>query len=426
MGRNISVNLGYGQPVPTSAAATPADRATLRQPPASGARQSTLRESNLALVTRTVLAAPVPLSRAGVAQQTAMTRSTVSRLVDDLVSGGVLSELDPPAVAGPGRPATPLVAGTGLAALGLQVNATYLAARVLDLRGRVVVERLELGDFVGCDPRATLARLARLSAEALDAVPDGVRLIGAGLALPGLVSTENAELLLAPNLGWSALRPSELLGHEATGGHTVRVDNEANLGARTVAEPSPGRPGEHSDFVYLSGEIGIGGAIVVDGELMTGGNGWAGEVGHVCVDPDGPPCPCGSAGCLEQYAGRRALFTAAGLPTDANATTLRHRVSVGDPRAVAAITAATRALAIALAGVVNVLDLHTIVLGGHLGQIADLLGIDLEAQLTGRSLSARWAPTTLHTIGDDPAPGATGAALQELSGVLRQPARWLS
>src|SRR3954467_2753835 len=88
----------------------------------ASARQSTLRESNLTLVGRTVYASPTPLSRADVAARTSLTRSTVSRLVDDLVAGGVLSELEQVHVTGRGRPATPLVPGTGLAALGLQVN----------------------------------------------------------------------------------------------------------------------------------------------------------------------------------------------------------------------------------------------------------------------------------------------------------------
>ncbi len=390
-----------------------------------GARQSSLRDANLALVTRTVCASQGPLSRAGVAVRTSMTRSTVSRLVDDLVAGGVLDELEPPAVAGPGRPATPLVPGIGLAALGLQVNATYLAARVIDLRGRVVVERIEYGDFVGCEPQPTLDRLAGLSRAALGTVPTGTRLAGAGLALPGIVSTGTGRLLLAPNLGWSDVRPADVVNGAATDGLPLRIDNEANLAARTVAEHAPGHPGSLTDFVYLSGEIGIGGAVVIDGELMTGRHGWAGEIGHVCVDPGGPPCPCGSTGCLEQFAGRRALFSAAGMPPDASPPELAARVAAGDPRAVDALAGAARALAVVLGGVVNVLDIPAVVLGGHLGQITELLRGDLEHQLSSRVLSSRWAAPTLHAADQDVAPGATGAALQELSAVVADPVGWL-
>ena len=389
-----------------------------------GARQSTLRESNLSLVARTVCASPAPLSRAAVAARTSMTRSTVSRLVDDLVAGGVLAELEPPTVTGPGRPAIPLVPGSGLVALGLQVNASYLAARLVDLRGRVVAEHVEYDDLVGCEPRSTLGRLGAMSTQVLRQA-QGARLVGAGLALPGIVSSGSGRLLLAPNLGWSDLEPAAFLDDEAVGGQPLRIGNEADLAARTVAQVAPGRPGRLADFVYLSGEIGIGGAAVVDGQVMSGRHGWAGEVGHVCVDPDGPPCRCGSTGCLEQYAGRQALLAAAGLAPEATPAELADRLRSGDSRAKSAVASAAWALGIALAGVVNVLDIPAIVLGGHLGQITELLRPDLEQQLRRRVLSARWVPLTIEPADGDPAPGATGAAQLELTAVLANPAKWV-
>lgn len=391
----------------------------------TSARQSTLRETNLALVVQTVFGSPTPLSRAGVAAATSMTRSTVSRLVDDLIAGGVLTELEQPAVIGPGRPAIPLSPGTGLAALGLQVNAGYLAARVLDLRGQVVSERLEDGDFVSSNPTATLSRLGRLASEVLGDVPDGVRLVGAGLALPGIVSAGSGHLLLAPNLGWSDVDPAQHLGPDVLGSLALRVGNEADLAARTVAETAPGRMGPLRDFIYLSGEIGIGGAAVLDGQVMTGRHGWAGEIGHVCVDPSGPQCRCGSTGCLERYAGRQALLEEAGLSTDAGPRELEEAFRAGEPAALRAVQRAARALGVALAGVVNVLDIPVIVLGGHLGQVGELLRPELERQLRARVLSAHWVEPSIETADGDPAPGATGAALLELSKVLREPARWL-
>jgi predicted NBD/HSP70 family sugar kinase len=390
----------------------------------AGARQSSLRTSNLALVARTVCASPEPISRAGVAARTSMTRSTASRLVDDLVDLGVLDELEPAGTTGPGRPATPLVAGAKLTALGLQVNAGFLAARVVDLRGRVVAERVEVGDFVGSEPEPTLTRLAVLTADVLNRMPTASHLVGAGLALPGIVSTGTGTLLLAPNLGWSDVQPGEILGRLSTQGHRLRIGNEADLASRTVAEVAPGRPGALSDFIYLSGEIGIGGAIVVDGRIWAGRHGWAGEIGHVSVDPEGPSCPCGSTGCLERYAGKYAILDAAGLPHTATPAVLADRAGKGDGRARDAVARAARALGIALAGVVNVLDIPAVVLGGHLGQVADLLRPDLERQLRARVLSARWVTPTIVAAPADAASGATGAAMLELSGVLDHPARW--
>ncbi|MGZ5404814.1 MAG: ROK family protein, partial [Nocardioides sp.] len=306
-----------------------------------------------------------------------MTRSTVSRLVDDLVAGGVLDELEPTTVTGPGRPATPLAAGAGLAALGLQVNAEFLAARVVDLRGRILAEGVDYDDFVGSDPEQALARLAQLGADVLDQVPAGTRLVGAGLALPGIVTVDGGRLLLAPNLGWFDLHPAPLLGSDSLSGLVPRIGNEADLAARTVAEPVPGRPSHLTDFIYLSGEIGIGGAAVLGGPVMTGRHGWAGEIGHASVDPDGPRCTCGSTGCLERYAGRHAILTAAGLPLNSTPQHLADAARSGDARAQQAVGRASWALGVVLAGVINVLDIPVVVLGGHLGQIADLLGPDL-------------------------------------------------
>jgi predicted NBD/HSP70 family sugar kinase len=394
-------------------------------PFSAGARQSTLRTANLGLVLRTVCAAPAPISRADLASTTGISRATASRLVDELVGGGLVDELERSTSPRRGRPSTPLAPGSAVAALGLQVDAGLLAARVLDLRGSVVAERIEDGDFVASDPAVVLPRLVALTTDLLEGLPRGVRLVGAGLALPGIVDAGAGVLLRAPNLGWTDLRPAGFLDGALPAALVPILGNEADLAARTVAEAAPGRPGMHRDFLYLSGQIGIGGAAVLGGAVVAGRSGWAGEVGHVCVDPAGPACRCGSTGCLEQYAGRQALFTAAGLPPDASAADLIARVHAGDGPAREALETAAWALGVALAGVVNVLDIPTVVLGGHLAELVDLLGPDLENRLAERVLSARWRRPTVHAAVDDRAPGATGAALRALDAVLDDPAAWL-
>jgi predicted NBD/HSP70 family sugar kinase len=391
----------------------------------SGARQSTLRTTNLGLVLRTVCAAPSPPSRADVAAATGMTRATAARLVDELLAGGLLDEDQREALPRRGRPATPLLPGARFAALGLQVDAGLVAARVLDLRGRIVAERVEQGDFRGSDPAATFGRLGMLTADLLTGLPPELCLVGAGLALPGVVDEAAGVLLRAPNLGWSDLDTHPLLASLLPEGLDVVLGNEADLAARTVAARAPGRPGPDRDFVYLSGQIGIGGAVVLDGRVVTGSSGWAGEIGHVCVDPEGPPCSCGSTGCLELSAGRYALLRAAGLPLDAPPGDLAQLARSGDPAARAALDSGAWALGVALAGVVNVVGIPTVVLGGHLAELADLLRPALEEHLARRVLSARWRQPRILSAQGAPAAGATGAALRALDGVLADPARRL-
>ena len=362
-------------------------------------RQASLRDRNLRLVLATVLAAEEPPSRAAVSATTGLTRSTVSRLADELVAGRLLDELEISRAAGRGRPGTPLTAGSDVAALGLQVNPGFLAARVVDLRGRVVAQELIAADHAGSDPRETFRRLGDLALAVRRAAPSALRLVGCGLAVPGLVAAQDGSVLSAPNLGWSDVPVRRLLPRRRLGGLDLQVSNEAALAARTVAEAAPGRPGRHSDFFYVSSEVGIGGAAVVDGRVFGGRHGWAGEVGHLTVDAEGPYCPCGSRGCLEQYAGERAMS--------------------------ANVERAGWALGVALADVINLLDIPTIVLGGHLARAADALRPILVRELDLRVLSSRWRPPTVEVADDDPAAGATGAAYGALQSALDEPGVWL-
>ena len=143
-------------------------------------------------------------------------------------------------------------------------------------------------------PRPVLNRLARMAGQALEAVAEE-DLIAAGVAvaLPGLVEAQTGTLLRAPNLGWSEIPVADEIAARLPG-LAVRADNEANLAA--LAEHWQGAASDLEDFVAVFGEVGVGGGIFLDGELFRGAHGFGGEFGHVTVDPDGPPCKCGSAG----------------------------------------------------------------------------------------------------------------------------------
>ncbi|MEX5713016.1 ROK family protein [Parafrankia sp. FMc6] len=396
---------------------------------------------NLALVARVVHAARTAPSRADVAAATFMTRATASRLVDELVGAAILDEAERPSVARRGRPVTPLLPGAKIAALGLQIDASFLAAKVVNLRGETLAEALQPGRFVDSDPVKTFGALAAVAREALARLPSEIHLVGTGLALPGIIDPGTERLLHAPNLGWSELDPAGMLADgwlpdaaefrptagnlagTALGPPRLTVVNEADLAATTVAYDAPGRPRPLSDFLYLSGGIGIGGATVRAGEVVTGRHGWAGEIGHVTVDPGGPSCRCGSTGCLEQYTGSQALAAAAGLAPTAGPERLVALFEAGDQRAAETVSRAAWALGVVLANAINILDIPTVVLGGHLGRIAHLLRPDLDRMLRQRVLSARWtAPSTL-AFEQPWAPGATGAAYRILMTIINDPAR---
>lgn len=387
--------------------------------------QARVRASNLALVARTVYAAEPAPTRAGVAAATSMTRSTVSRLVDDLVAGGIVTELGQVARTGPGRPGTPLAPAPGrFVALGLQVDVDYLAALVVDLRGHRLAERVVTADLRRSRPGPVLERLAAVAEDLVAQLPAGTIVAGAGLALPGIVSAEGGHLLHAPNLGWSDVDVAAAIDPARLGGARVRAGNEADLASVTVSQTRPGHPSGLQDFIHLSGEAGIGGAVVLGGRPLGGRHGWGGEIGHVSIDPAGPACPCGSTGCLEQYAGKPALLATAGLAPDTPMSELADRAARGEPVAGAALDRAAWALGCALADVVNIVDVPVIVLGGHLRDVAQLVAPQVELTLRQRVLSARWVAPTLRPAPATTAPGAAGGAYLELGRVIADPAAW--
>jgi predicted NBD/HSP70 family sugar kinase len=422
---NLSARVGKVKTVNRSVA-------TRTGPPA--ARQATLREHNLALVARAVFESAQPCSRADIAAASGLTRATVSTLVDRLVAAAIVAELPPATPQRAGRPAVPLApAPRSLVGLGLEVNVDYLGGRVLDLTGAVVAEHVDPDDLHDSDPAEVLARLGRIAQDLLATVrADGMTVAGARLALPGLVDTRAGRLEVAPNLGWSHLDPVRLLGLDPD--VPVEIGNEAKLAALAQASrgvvpddaTGPGADPAPSTYLYVSGDVGIGSAIVVDRRLFHGRHGWTGEVGHVVVDPRGPRCRCGATGCLEQYAGKDALLRGAGLPADAPIETLVAALDAAEPAALAVVEQAGTALGSALADYVNLVDIDTVLLGGIYPALLPYLRSTAEAELRTRVLAAPWTDVVLlpAPVGDHAA--LTGGAREVLRGVVEDPSAWVA
>jgi predicted NBD/HSP70 family sugar kinase len=304
-----------------------------------------VRRHHLSLVLETLLR-DGDQSRAQLAQCTGLTKATVSALVGELLERGLVEEREIRRSGAVGRPGTDVAPATwSVGALGLQIDVDFGAACLVDLSGEIRVHERRAARNEGAPPKAVLDRVHRLARSVLQKADElGVRCIGSALAIPGLVDPATREILLAPNLGWRGVDLSRRL---AGPGLVVAVDNEANLAAR--GELRHGVARDLRSFVYVSGGVGVGGAIVLDGALVRGVHGFAGELGHVMVDPRGPHCACGARGCLEVYVGA------------AHTTTARR---------------AARALATALRSVVHLVDPEAVILGGSLAddpEVAELL-----------------------------------------------------
>jgi predicted NBD/HSP70 family sugar kinase len=394
------------------------------------ARPADVRRHNLALVLEQA-ATRDGISRAEIARVTGLTKGTVSVLVQELLRLGLLLAHGPQADGRVGRPRSALtVNGDFHCGVGLEINVDYLAVCVADLLHRVRFHRVEAGDNLDVEPARVLDRAGRLIETALEAAgAEGLTVAAVGVALPGVVDVQAGRLLLAPNLGWTEIPvTAELAGRLHGSPVPVLADNEANLAA--LGELWLGLGKEIGDYVHVSGEIGIGAGVIVGGELFRGSHGFAGEMGHVVVDPNGPSCSCGGRGCLERVAGQEAILRAAGLPT-AVGTSLGHAESAvpellamlahGDPPALDAVHQAGLALGLGLADVANVLDPGTIVLGGIYAALAPWLAEPLQATLARQVVAARWRPIEVRPSALGPDAAVRGAAGWIVQHVLEAP-----
>ncbi|MEU8617480.1 ROK family transcriptional regulator [Streptomyces sp. NPDC048623] len=378
-----------------------------------------VRRHNLSLVLRTVHESG-ETTRAAVAARVGLTRAAVSSLVEQLLERGLLVESGKTFSGQAGRPGTVLKpATTGPAGLGVELNVDYVSVCVADLGGAGRVRRTLPLDNRALAPVEVLRRAAAIAADVLaEAADRDLRPTGVRLALPGLVS--HGTVQQAPNLGWNridadvlfdrALRAARPAGTPAL---PVASDNEANVAA--LAELWFGDLGDVRTFLHVTGEIGVGGAIVLDGELLRGAHGFAGEIGHLTVLPDGPRCRCGSHGCLERYAGQAALLRNAGAR---GIDTLVRRAEEAEPRVLAALEEAGRMLGVAVSGAVNLLDPQAVVLGGIYPRLMPWLAPAAESELARRVVSGLWTPAKgrlrAATTTADTARGAAALVIRDI------------
>lgn len=389
--------------------------------------QRGVRRHNLGLVMRHI-ARHGPRSRVRIAAETGLNKATVSSLVAELIDRGLLAEAAPANLGAVGRPAREVrLAGDGITGVGLEIGEHHLLACAVDLTGVVRFRKLTSDDNRGSDPNKVVGQLAELAVEGLDAL-DAQQLapVGVTVAVPGLIDISRGVLFVAPNLGWRDVPVSELLQKRiGPVGFPIRTDNDANLGALRELWEGAGR--SLRDFVYLYGEIGagVGGGIVLRGELHRGLAGCGGELGHMQLARRGPRCRCGNTGCFETLAGWDALRRLAGLGPyepgegrdEGARETLISRARAGDRRTAHALAEVARWLSIGLASLVNVLSPQAVVLGGYYAEFAEWLVPGIERGLAQHVLGARWSscPVLVSDLGEEaPVRGAAALSLHEV------------
>jgi DNA-binding transcriptional ArsR family regulator len=271
-----------------------------------------VRRNNLEVVLRH-LAAVGPDTRAGIAARAGLTRATVSRLVAELIELGLVRESGRDPGGRAGRPGTRLeLDGRHVLAIGAEVNVDYLSVLAIDLAGREVGRERRAFDATRAGPDASIHALADLCRAMLRRLSRRQRkrhaiVAGLTVAVPGLVEVVTGVVADAPNLRWRDVPVAEQLRRILRLDRTpLAVGNDANLAA--IGEYQMGEWAGTPNLVYITGEVGIGGGIIVGGQPLLGTRGYAGEVGHMNVEPAGPLCGCGRRGCWEACIGLNALL----------------------------------------------------------------------------------------------------------------------
>ncbi|GIF08967.1 ROK family protein [Actinoplanes siamensis] len=314
-----------------------------------------------------------PLSRAALAERMGVNRSTILALTADLAAAGLVHEGPPAGTTGAGRPSLVVrPESERFWVLAFDVAVDRLVAARVGLGGTILARRERQRARAGVDLETVVGTLAGLGRELVAAAPGGSVCAGVGASYCGMIRPGDGMVRYGPEMGWVDQAFGAELAAALGLGLPVAVGNEAHLGA--LAEFQRGAGAGSPDLIYLHGDVGVGGGILVGGKLLGGEGGYGCEVGHMLVNPfGGRPCLCGSRGCLEAETGEYALLDAAGRTGGAiGAEAVRAVVgdaAAGDPVAAAAVAAIGDWLGIGVANLINLFNPGVVIFGGMLRDV---------------------------------------------------------
>lgn len=366
------------------------------------ARPNTIRDINKQIVLNYVRVR-APISRAEIARETSLQRSTVSAIVDDLHRQGLIEETGPGDSTG-GRKPTLLKLRSGTpVAIGVDVTPTETTISLADLLGRTLKqERFPTSSDVEYMDGLILSNLERLVAE----YPTSD--LAVGLSIPGIADVDTGRIHYVPYFKWTDWDIGEQIKKKV--GLPVVIDNDAN--AVALAELWFGGPKIRAirNFIFVLVSEGIGTGIVIDGQLYRGENGAAGEFGHMYVAGDAAtPCSCGRFDCWEAHASEKAIvnrYLQSAGNLDGTSTDIEHVIRLaqnGERRAVEVLKESAKFIGIGISNLLIGFSPEAVVIGGKLASAWDLISNEIQV-LSERSVRHELSRAMIvpSALGDEP------------------------
>ncbi len=362
--------------------------------------QALVREINLVAIMNH-LHSLAPISRAALAEKTGLNKTTVSSLIQELLDLNFVRETGLESI-GTGRPAIMLELNPNAGIMvSAEIGVDFISVLCTDFAVQSIWSHKETTN-PEMGHEVILNRTLALICEAIEAGQKVAgNVLGIAVGVPGLVDQRDGTVLFAPNLGWQNIPLRATL--QESFNTQVFVNNEANLAA--LGEYYFGAAQECHEMLYVSAGVGLGGGIIYEGHLFNGGTGFAGEFGHMTMDPNGERCNCGNRGCWETQASQSALFryidqairqgqsSILSDKTNNDLTQLTVPLVVAaaqqdDAVALESLASVGRHLGIGLASLVNALNPELLVFGGILSLAGNFLLPAIDQELEQRAL--RW------------------------------------
>jgi len=365
---------------------------------AQAARLNTIRDINQQIVLNYIRERE-PISRAEIARETDLQRSTISAIVEALTAEGLVEEVGEGESTGGRRPTLLRLRTKEAIAVGVAITPTCTMVATSDLAGRIVEQKEFLTDP---DPDKTLGEVITLVREISSRNKGSIEAVG--ISLPGLVDPSTGTAVYVPYFKWRDIPVSKTIA--AAVGLPVIIDNDAN--AVALAELWFGRPevSDARDFILVLVNEGVGTGIIFDGQVYRGQRGAAGEFGHMVIGTQAPvPCSCGNRDCWEAFSSERsAVARYVKLSGDENGTPatfgeLVERALRGEDNAKAALVDTAHCLGVGISNLVVGFSPEAVVVGGEIARAWSLIETALTETIehsVRRGLpSARILPSTL-------------------------------